>query len=119
MGGAVPPPPPPPTTTPPTSPTTPPPPPPTSKSTTTSVVSTPTPPAGGQCGGVAAWTSAVAYVGGQTAVYNGHLWTAKWWTQADIPGGPGKLFCAHVDGLVLTEAFFQLVSGLTMVPAEQ
>ena len=45
------------------------------------------PTAGGSCAGVAAWTSSVAYVGGQTAVYGGHLWTAKWWTQADIPGG--------------------------------
>ncbi|KAF9491053.1 glycoside hydrolase family 18 protein [Pleurotus eryngii] len=47
---------------------------------------TTTPPAGG-CGGVAAWNSAVAYVGGSQASYAGHLWTAKWWTQNDTPGG--------------------------------
>ncbi|KAF7419347.1 hypothetical protein PC9H_001934 [Pleurotus ostreatus] len=47
---------------------------------------TTTPPAGG-CGGVAAWNSAVVYVGGSQASYAGHLWTAKWWTQNDTPGG--------------------------------
>ncbi|KAG9219949.1 hypothetical protein CCMSSC00406_0006862 [Pleurotus cornucopiae] len=47
---------------------------------------TSTPPAGG-CGGVAAWNSAIAYVGGSQASFAGHLWTAKWWTQNDTPGG--------------------------------
>lgn len=23
-----------------------------------------------------------------TATYNGDLWTAKWWTEGDTPGGP-------------------------------
>ncbi|KAI3604594.1 glycoside hydrolase family 18 protein [Moniliophthora roreri] len=41
----------------------------------------------GGCSGVAAWSSAVAYTGGSQVTYNGHLWTAKWWTQADTPGG--------------------------------
>ena len=27
------------------------------------------------------------YNGGQQVVYNGHLWTAKWWSYADVPGG--------------------------------
>ncbi|GLB36782.1 putative lytic transglycolase [Lyophyllum shimeji] len=70
---------PPPTTTPPPPPpttTTPPPPPPTTTS-----------PSGGSCAGVAPWSSSVAYTGGQQVTYNGHLWTAKWWTQADTPGG--------------------------------
>ncbi|KZS93070.1 class III chitinase [Sistotremastrum niveocremeum HHB9708] len=57
----------------------------TSKSTTTS--SSPTPPAGGNCAGVAAWSSAVAYTGGSEVTYNGHLWTAKYWSEADVPGG--------------------------------
>lgn len=83
---------------------------PTSSSATTSAT-TPSQSSGtgsGQCANVAAWTSAVsrvphhrlayadnehatqvAYTGGQTAVYNGHLWTAKWWTEADTPGGSG------------------------------
>ena len=27
------------------------------------------------------------YVGGSQVVYNGHLWTAKWWSYGDVPGG--------------------------------
>jgi chitinase len=41
----------------------------------------------GACAGVAAWNSGIAYTGGAKVTYNGHLWTAKWWTQADTPGG--------------------------------
>ncbi|KAH9173832.1 glycoside hydrolase family 18 protein [Lactarius sanguifluus] len=41
----------------------------------------------GTCAGVAAWSSQIAYNGGQQVTYSAHLWTAKWWTQADIPGG--------------------------------
>ncbi|EEB91951.1 hypothetical protein MPER_09612, partial [Moniliophthora perniciosa FA553] len=41
----------------------------------------------GGCSGAAAWSSGVAYAGGSQVTYNGHLWTAKWWTQADTPGG--------------------------------
>ncbi|KAF8516863.1 glycoside hydrolase superfamily [Gautieria morchelliformis] len=48
---------------------------------------TSTPASSGSCAGVAAWSSAIAYTAGQQVVYNGHLWTAKWWTQADAPGG--------------------------------
>lgn len=48
---------------------------------------TPTPVTGGSCAGVAAWSSSIAYVGGNEVTYNGSLWQAKWWTQADIPGG--------------------------------
>ncbi|HKT00049.1 MAG TPA: carbohydrate-binding protein [Rugosimonospora sp.] len=33
-----------------------------------------------------AWNAATAYTGGQQVSYNGHTWTAKWWTQGDIPG---------------------------------
>ncbi|KAF9648707.1 glycoside hydrolase [Thelephora ganbajun] len=68
---------PPPTTTPPV--TTPP-------STTTPPIATPPP--SGSCAGVSAWVNNVAYVGGSRVVYNGHLWTAKWWTYNSIPGGP-------------------------------
>jgi chitinase len=45
----------------------------------------PTPPPGGSCAG-AAWNSGTAYTGGQQVTYNGHTWTAKWWTQGDVPG---------------------------------
>jgi len=41
----------------------------------------------GGCSGVAAWVSTTAYVGGSQVSYAGHLWTAKWWTEADAPGG--------------------------------
>ncbi|HEV2343772.1 MAG TPA: glycosyl hydrolase family 18 protein [Actinocrinis sp.] len=34
----------------------------------------------------AAWVSTQAYNGGAVVSYNGHTWTAKWWTQGDIPG---------------------------------
>ena len=27
------------------------------------------------------------YNGGQKVTYNGHLWTAKWWSYASTPGG--------------------------------
>ncbi|GIH20359.1 carbohydrate-binding protein [Rugosimonospora africana] len=45
-----------------------------------------TPPAGGSCTGLTAWNSSTAYTGGAVVSYNGHKWTAKWWTQGDIPG---------------------------------
>ncbi len=63
--------------------------------TPTSVGSTPTPSptaGGGACAGVAAWSSTVAYVGGSRVTYNGSLWQAKWWTQADVPGGPAGVW---------------------------
>jgi predicted chitinase/chitodextrinase len=34
-----------------------------------------------------AWSSAIAYQGGAAASHNGHNWSAKWWTQNDVPGG--------------------------------
>lgn len=59
-----------------------------STSTTSSTTTTTTsPPGGGSCSGIAAWSSGVAYTGGQQVTYNGHLFTAKWWTQGDVPGG--------------------------------
>jgi chitinase len=45
----------------------------------------PTPTNPGTCS-APAWNAATAYTGGQQVSYNGHLWTAKWWTQGDIPG---------------------------------
>ncbi|KAF8816403.1 hypothetical protein BYT27DRAFT_6444719 [Phlegmacium glaucopus] len=41
----------------------------------------------GSCAGVAAWVSTVAYARGQQVTYVHHLWSAKWWTQGDTPGG--------------------------------
>jgi chitinase len=34
--------------------------------------------------------STTAYTGGAIVSYNGHQWTAKWWTQGDIPGNNGQ-----------------------------
>src|SRR5262249_12327611 len=45
----------------------------------------PPPPTPGPCSAPAG-TAATAYVGGQPVSYNSHRWTAKWWTQGDIPG---------------------------------
>ena len=35
---------------------------------------------------VAGWSSSAVYTGGNTASYNGHNWSAKWWTQGETPG---------------------------------
>ncbi|KZT54424.1 carbohydrate-binding module family 5 protein [Calocera cornea HHB12733] len=70
-----------------------PPPPPPPPATTTAASAMPTSTAsGGMCGGIAAWTSGVAYVGGDEVTYNGDLWTAKWWTENDLPGGPAGVW---------------------------
>ncbi|OCH83980.1 glycoside hydrolase [Obba rivulosa] len=50
--------------------------------------SAPTPaPTSGSCAGVNAWVANVAYEGGDEVVYGGDLWTAKWWSYGDTPGG--------------------------------
>ncbi len=51
--------------------------------------SSPTGGGGGSCS-AAAWVSTTAYNGGAVVSYNGHTWTAKWWTQGDIPGNNGQ-----------------------------
>jgi chitinase len=55
----------------------------TTKTTTTSTSTVGT----GSCASVAAWSATATYTGGLQAVYNGHLWTAQWWTYGDVPGG--------------------------------
>lgn len=45
-----------------------------------------TPPPATGCGQYNSWSSAVAYQGGANVSFNGHEWTAKWWTQGDTPG---------------------------------
>ena len=50
---------------------------------------TTTPPTGGSgCAGLTAWSSTAIYTNGMTVSYGGHKWTAKWWTQNDLPGSP-------------------------------
>ncbi|KAI6122260.1 glycoside hydrolase family 18 protein [Pisolithus croceorrhizus] len=39
------------------------------------------------CFGVSAWSRTMAYWGGDQVTYNGQLWSAKWWTYDDVPGG--------------------------------
>ncbi|KAG0346735.1 Chitinase 1 [Podila minutissima] len=39
---------------------------------------------GGSCS-AAAWNAATAYGGGATVSYNGHTYTAQWWTQGNVP----------------------------------
>lgn len=34
------------------------------------------------------WTNSWTYTGGETVVYNGQLWKAKWWTRNQAPGDP-------------------------------
>ncbi|KEP54133.1 glycoside hydrolase family 18 protein [Rhizoctonia solani 123E] len=55
--------------------------------TTSSAPVTTTPPTGSSCTGLAAWSSGIAYTGGSVVAYGGHRWTAKWWNQAETPGG--------------------------------
>jgi chitinase len=47
----------------------------------------PSPTPSGGTGGCTApvWNAATAYVGGQQVSYNGHQYTAKWWTQGEQP----------------------------------
>jgi len=62
-------------------------------SATVSITVTGTTGGGGNCSGVAAWDVTKVYTGGTQAVYNGSLYTAKWWTQGDQPDvntGDGK-----------------------------
>ncbi|CAO3675448.1 unnamed protein product [Umbelopsis vinacea] len=66
----------------------------TTTATTTTASATPTG-SGATCSGVSAWSSATAYVGGSTVTYNGHLWTAKWWTEAETPSSSSSVW---VDG---------------------
>ncbi|KIJ08759.1 chitinase [Paxillus involutus ATCC 200175] len=55
--------------------------------TTTTAPATTTTPSTGSCAGVVPWQPHLAYVGGDEVTYGGDLWTAKWWSEADVPGG--------------------------------
>ncbi|TFK41331.1 glycoside hydrolase family 18 protein [Crucibulum laeve] len=79
----------------------------TTKSSTTTSSATPT--TTGTCAGVAAWSSSIAYTGGSQVIYSSHLWTAKWWTQTDTPGGTAGVWTDNgactASKDVLTQAF--------------
>ncbi|TFK70302.1 glycoside hydrolase [Pluteus cervinus] len=90
----------------------------------TTTRTTTTNPGSGSCGGVPAWNSGVAYVGGNQVSYNNHLWTAKWWTQADTPGGPAGVWTdggvcrskiATVASAAPTSAYAQVTSHLSEI----
>jgi chitinase len=40
----------------------------------------------GSCESVAAWNPATAYWGADVVSYGNHRWSARWWTQGDVPG---------------------------------
>ncbi|MFD7533023.1 MULTISPECIES: glycoside hydrolase family 19 protein [unclassified Streptomyces] len=63
------------------------------------------------------WNSSSVYTGGGSASYNGHNWTAKWWTQNETPGssdvwadqgscGDGGTDPGTPSGFVVSEAQF-------------
>ncbi|KAF7789642.1 hypothetical protein EIP86_000588 [Pleurotus ostreatoroseus] len=101
--------------------------PPTSTSPTSSAPSptTSSPASGGSCAGVNTWVSNVAYNGGDQVVYNGQLWTAKWWSYGDTPGGAAGDWqddgactaAAHVAGAVVT-AHYESKSVPLEVPVQ-
>jgi chitinase len=55
--------------------------------TTTGGQTTP-PPGTGTCT-AAAWSATAVYTGGNLVSYNGHTWSAQWWTQNEKPGVAG------------------------------
>lgn len=66
----------------------------TTATTTTSSTASAT---GTSCSGVSVWSSTVAYVSGSQVTYNGQLWTAKWWTYNDVPGGSAGVWSDTVS----------------------
>lgn len=66
------------------------------------------------CDGIAAWSSSVAYLGGMQVLYSHHLWTAKWGTRANVPGG-----AAHVwtNNEACTSSALHHVSTTSSFPA--
>jgi chitinase len=50
---------------------------------------TPPPSGGGACS-APAWNATSVYLGSAVVSYGGHKWTAKWWTQGDVPGANGQ-----------------------------
>ncbi|WP_051466451.1 chitinase [Actinomadura oligospora] len=51
----------------------------------------PTSPPPGTCT-APAWNATTAYNGGAVVSYQTHTWQAKWWTYADVPGGPAGVW---------------------------
>ncbi|KAG8757913.1 hypothetical protein FRC11_004193 [Ceratobasidium sp. 423] len=62
----------------------------TTSPTTSAPVTTTTQAGSGGCTGIDSWRSDVAYTAGNVVSYSGHKWTAKWWNQAETPGGASE-----------------------------
>jgi len=60
--------------------------------TTTTTASSTSTGTSGSCAGVSAWVNTAIYVGGNKVTYDGDLWTAKWWTEGDTPGGSADVW---------------------------
>ncbi|KIJ60823.1 carbohydrate-binding module family 5 protein, partial [Hydnomerulius pinastri MD-312] len=87
----------------------------TTTSTSTTAATTTTAVGTGSCSAVAPWQSTVAYVGGDQVTYDGDLWTAKWWTESDTPGGAAGVW---TDDGACTSAATAKAPGAT-APAAQ
>ncbi|WP_225224321.1 chitinase [Cellulomonas sp. JH27-2] len=63
---------------------------------TSSPTTTPTPPAG--CA-APAWSRTAVYTNGNVVSYAGHRYSAKWWTQGEVPGTTGEWGVWKDDGV--------------------
>ncbi|KAG5646105.1 hypothetical protein DXG03_004344 [Asterophora parasitica] len=61
---------------------------------------------GDACTGIASWSSGLTYVGGNKAVYGGRLWTARWWSYADTPGGSAGVWADNDTELLRQPVVF-------------
>jgi len=60
-------------------------------------------PSSESCSAVASWAANVTYTGGCQVSYAGHIWTAKWWSIDDVPGGSSGVwedmgYCNPAEG---------------------
>ncbi|PPQ63527.1 hypothetical protein CVT24_004755 [Panaeolus cyanescens] len=74
-----------------------------------------TTPTNGHCTGIPAWSSSVAYQGGAQVIFNSHVWTARWWTQADTPGGAAGVWTDGARGVCHT--LYSGSTALTFLPS--
>jgi chitinase len=63
----------------------------------------------------AAWSSSSAYAGSAVTTYGGHQWTAKWWTQGDVPGANSQNVWADSGTCGTSTSSAPASSGCTVV----
>lgn len=75
------------------------------------------------CAGVAAWSSLVAYTGGEQVTYNGYLWSAKWWNEDDPPDDPADVWtqvaacgCSETPTPAASPGFTAIAAPLAPIP---